>query len=168
MLTRLRALMIKELLNILRDPKSRTVLIVPPIIQIFVFSFAMTMEAKNIHLGVLNLDAGRAGFELVARFQNAKTFSRIMTLKGQAEIQPVLDEQRALAVLVVPVDFSRRMEGRRNRHGPIAAGRPQDQHGPDRPGLCPAHSGRVPGRPEPGRRTPAGRPADTPLVQPQS
>jgi ABC-2 type transport system permease protein len=110
MLTRLRALMIKELLNILRDPKSRTVLIVPPIIQIFVFSFAMTMEAKNIHLGVLNLDAGRDGVELVERFQNAETFSRIMWLKGQAEIQPVLDEQRALAVLVVPVDFSRRME----------------------------------------------------------
>ena len=110
MLIRLRALMIKELLNILRDPKSRTVLIVPPIIQIFVFSFAMTMEAKNIHLGVLNLDAGRAGFELVQRFQNAKTFSRIMTLKGQAEIQSVLDEQQALAVLVVPVDFSRRIE----------------------------------------------------------
>lgn len=110
MLTRLRALMIKELLNILRDPKSRTVLIVPPIIQIFVFSFAMTMEAKNIPLGVLNLDAGRDGIELVERFQNAETFSRIMWLKGQAEIQPVLDEQRALAVLVVPVDFSRRME----------------------------------------------------------
>ena len=109
MLTRLRALMIKELLNILRDPKSRTVLIVPPIIQIFVFSFAMTMEAKNIHLGVVNLDAGRAGFELVQRFQNAKTFSRILTLKGQFEIQSVLDEQRALAVLVVPVDFSRRI-----------------------------------------------------------
>ena len=63
MLTRLRALIIKELLNILRDPKSRTVLIVPPVIQIFIFSFAMTMEAKNVHLGVLNLDAGRAGFE---------------------------------------------------------------------------------------------------------
>mgnify|MGYP000526591127 CR=1 FL=1 len=110
MLTRLRALMIKELLNILRDPKSRTVLIVPPIIQIFIFSFAMTMEAKNIHLAVLNLDAGRAGFELVQRFQNAETFSHIMTLKGQAEIPAVLDEQRALAVLVVPVDFSRRME----------------------------------------------------------
>jgi ABC-2 type transport system permease protein len=110
MLTRLRALMIKELLNILRDPKSRTVLIVPPIIQIFVFSFAMTMEAKNIHLAVLNLDAGRAGFELMQRFQNAETFSRIMTLTGQAEIPSVLDEQRALAVLVVPVDFSRRLE----------------------------------------------------------
>jgi ABC-2 type transport system permease protein len=113
MLTRLRALIIKELLNILRDPKSRTVLIVPPIIQIFVFSFAMTMEAKNVHLGVLNLDAGRAGFELVQRFKEARTFTRIVPLEGRFEIQPVLDEQRVLAVLVVPVDFSRRLEAGR-------------------------------------------------------
>jgi ABC-2 type transport system permease protein len=108
MLMRLRSLIFKELLNILRDPKSRTVLIVPPIIQIFVFSFAMTMEAKNVRLGVLNLDTGRAGFELVQRFEEAKTFTHILPLKGQAEIQPILDEQRALAVLVVPADFSRR------------------------------------------------------------
>lgn len=113
MLTRLRALIIKELLNILRDPKSRTVLIVPPIIQIFVFSFAMTMEAKNVHLGVLNLDAGRAGFELVQRFKEARTFTRIVPLEGRFEIQPVLDAQRVLAVLVVPVDFSRRLEAGR-------------------------------------------------------
>ena len=71
MLPRLWALIIKELLNILRDPKSRTVLIVPPVIQIFVFSFAMTMEAKNVPLGILNLDAGREGYELVERFRSA-------------------------------------------------------------------------------------------------
>lgn len=109
MRTRLKALIVKELLNILRDPKSRTVLIVPPIIQIFIFSFAMTMEAKNVHLGVLNLDAGRAGFELVQRFKEARTFTRILPLGGQAEIQPVLDRQQVLAVLVVPADFSRRL-----------------------------------------------------------
>ena len=109
MRTRLKALIVKELLNILRDPKSRTVLLVPPIIQIFIFSFAMTMEAKNVHLGVLNLDGGRAGFELVQRFKEARTFTRIVPLGGQVEIQPVLDQQEVLAVLVVPSDFSRRL-----------------------------------------------------------
>ena len=107
MLARLKALIVKELLNILRDPKSRTVLIVPPIIQIFVFSFAMTMEAKNVHLGVLNLDSGQAGLELVQRFDEAQTFTRIIPLTGQAQIAPLLDQQEVLAVLVVPVDFSR-------------------------------------------------------------
>ncbi|MGD9331548.1 MAG: ABC transporter permease [Desulfobacterales bacterium] len=132
--TRLQALMAKEFLNILRDPKARAVLIGPPVVQIFIFSFAMTMEAKNIHLGVLNLDHGRSGIELVARFREARTFTRIVALRGQPQIQSVLDEQRVLAVLVVPVDFSRRigagapatvqllLDGRKTNTAQIVAG----------------------------------------------
>jgi ABC-2 type transport system permease protein len=106
MLTRLWALIVKELLNILRDPKSRTVLLVPPVIQIFIFSFAMTMEVKNVPLGILNLDAGREGYELVARFRSAATFTRIVPVQSEAQIPSMLDAQQALAVLVVPLDFS--------------------------------------------------------------
>ena len=39
-LRRLRAQVVKELLCVLRDPKSRVVLIVPPLVQLFIFSFA--------------------------------------------------------------------------------------------------------------------------------
>lgn len=107
--TRLWALIIKELLNILRDPKSRTVLIAPPVIQIFLFSFAMTMEAKNVSLGILDLDAGREGYALVQRFRRSETFTRIVFLKSQTDAGPMLDAQEVAAVLVVPLDFSRRL-----------------------------------------------------------
>ena len=167
MLARLRALIVKELLNILRDPKSRTVLMVPPIIQIFVFSFAMTMEAKNVHLGVLNLDNGQAGLELVQRFDEAQTFTRIVPLTGQAQIKPLLDRQEVLAVLVVPIDFSPAPGGRPAHRGPTASGRPQDQHRPDRAGLCPAHPGKLSDRARRGKGPAAGDPADPQLVQPQ-
>ncbi|MFZ7128038.1 MAG: ABC transporter permease [Desulfobacterales bacterium] len=109
MLTRVKSLVVKELLNALRDPKARAVLIGPPIIQILVFSFAMTQEAKNVRLAVLNLDHGQSGYELVQRFENAGNFDGILRLDGRGEIQPVLDEQRALAVLVIPLDFSRNL-----------------------------------------------------------
>lgn len=106
MISRLKSLIIKEFLTALRDPKARTVLIVPPLIQIFVFSFAMTQEARNVSLGILNLDSGSAGFELVQRFQSAATFTTILRLDGNAQVNAVLDEQRATAVLIVPSDFS--------------------------------------------------------------
>ncbi|MDD2391085.1 MAG: ABC transporter permease [Desulfobacterales bacterium] len=106
MFVRLKSLIKKEFLVALRDPKARMVLIVPPLIQIFVFSFAMTQEARNVSLGVLNLDSGSAGFELVERFQSAVTFTKILRLDGNANIRPILDEQRATAVLIVPSDFS--------------------------------------------------------------
>ena len=43
-----RRLIVKELLAVLRDPKSRDHLIVPPLVQLLVFSYAATLEVKNV------------------------------------------------------------------------------------------------------------------------
>ena len=53
-LIRLRAQIVKELLCLLRDPKNRMVMIGPPLIQLLVFSFAMTLEVKHIDIALLN------------------------------------------------------------------------------------------------------------------
>ena len=46
--TRLKALIVKELLAVLRDPKGRVILIGPPIVQLLVFSYAATLEVRNV------------------------------------------------------------------------------------------------------------------------
>ena len=51
MLQRLLAIIRKELITMLRDPRARLSLVIPPIIQLFIFSSAATMEVKNIALG---------------------------------------------------------------------------------------------------------------------
>jgi ABC-2 type transport system permease protein len=109
MFNRIWTLVIKELLAILRDPKGRSVLIGPPLVQLMIFSFAVTQEAKNVTLAVLNEDRGALGRELVARFAAARTFTRLVPLESRAQIPAALDEQRALAVLVVGPDFSREL-----------------------------------------------------------
>ena len=63
--TRLKALIVKELLAVLRDPKGRTVLIVPPILQLLVFSYAATLEVTNVDIMVLNRDNGHWSQDLV-------------------------------------------------------------------------------------------------------
>ncbi|MBU4262796.1 MAG: ABC transporter permease [Proteobacteria bacterium] len=124
MFSRIRALIVKELLAILRDKKSRFVLIVPPLIQLFVFSFAATQEAKNQTLAVLNLDEGKPALTLEQNFAAAATFSKVLHLRGAAEVKPVIDEQQAIAVLWIPEDFSRNIEhGRPAEVGFILDGR---------------------------------------------
>lgn len=110
MWTRVFALFIKELLAILSDPKGRFVLIGPPLIQLFIFSFAATQEPRNLAFATLDQDSGRWGSELVQRFRSASVFSNVFSLDGAQEIAPTLDRQEALGVLVVPSDFSRRIE----------------------------------------------------------
>ena len=51
---RILTLVVKELITICRDPKSRMVLIAPPTIQLLVLAFATTLEVKNATLAVLN------------------------------------------------------------------------------------------------------------------
>ena len=65
MWNRIRTLIIKELRILLRDKKTRVIIIVPPILQLFLFTYACTLEVKNISLGILNYDSGYESRELI-------------------------------------------------------------------------------------------------------
>ena len=134
MFVRLFNLIVKEFLASLRDPKTRAILIGPPIMQIFIFSYAITQEVKNVTLAVYNQDIGIAGDELVRRFRHSPTFTNIVTISHRGEIDPLIDNQKAMAVLVIPQDFSRELyaarpaklqillDGRKSNAAPIVGG----------------------------------------------
>ena len=89
--TRLRAQFIKEVLSVLRDPRSRMVVFVPPILQLLVFAFAATLEVRNVDIAVYDQDAGRWSHELVQRLDSARFMAPAHALyrqHGFAEIEP--------------------------------------------------------------------------------
>ena len=110
MLNRILALLIKELLANLRDKRGRLVLIVPPLVQLFIFSFAATQEVKNQTLAILNLDRGRPALTLERDFAAAATFGAVLHLQRAEEIPEVIDRQQAIAVLWIPEGFSRELK----------------------------------------------------------
>jgi ABC-2 type transport system permease protein len=116
MWTRLKALIVKELLVVLRDPRGRVIIIVPPLIQLIVFSFAATLEVKNVDLAVLDRDDGRAGHELVQRIEGSPTFRRIVRVADATALRDAVDRQRVIAGVHIGATFSR----------DVAAGRPPD------------------------------------------
>lgn len=86
------------------------VLIMPPIMQTMIFTFAVTLDVKNVSLAILNQDRGRQSYEVVERFRGSGTFTRITYLEGVEQIAPTIDTQKSLLVLHIPSDFSRRIE----------------------------------------------------------
>lgn len=106
---RLRVLVVKELLAVWRDRKSRTILIVPPLVQLLVFTFAATQEVTNVPVAVLNEDAGTAGRDLAARVEGSPNFSRVVHLRAEGEVAPAVDSQAALMVVRIGPDFSRKL-----------------------------------------------------------
>lgn len=107
MWNRLHALMIKELLSIWRDKKSRFVLIVPPLIQLFVFALAATLDVTNAPIAIFNEDSGKASFELIQRFKAAPVFHNLSFLQSQQEITKAIDNQQVVMVLHFDAQFSR-------------------------------------------------------------
>lgn len=134
MFNRLYHLIIKELLASLRDPKARIVLIVPPLLQLFILSFTVTQEVKNITLGVYDKDAGKEGYALRERFEHSSPVSKIITISHQGEIDPLIDRQAVMGVVVIEQDFSKNiysgqtarvqvlLDGRRTNAALVAGG----------------------------------------------
>ena len=110
MLGRILALIKKEILAVWRDKKSRTVLILPPLVQLFIFSLAATLDVTNASIGILNRDNGEQAFELVQRFHGAPIFQHIEYLQSVEEITPFIDNQRGVMVLSIDEQFSRNLD----------------------------------------------------------
>lgn len=108
-MTRLRAQIIKELLSLLRDPKSRIVLIAPPLMQLLIFSFAATLEVNNVAMVLLNQDSGKWSYEVIQRISASGFTSTVQTVTGLEELQQEIDQRQALVALHFQPDFSRNL-----------------------------------------------------------
>lgn len=110
MLNRILALIWKELVQAVRDPKTRISLLAPPLIQLLIFTFAATLDVKNVPIGILNRDSGEQGFELVQRLIGTQTFSHIIYLNNVEEIAPFIDKQKGIMVVSLDEQFSRHLD----------------------------------------------------------
>lgn len=94
MLGRIFALIIKEFLALLKDKRSRIVLIVPPLIQLMVFGYAATFDLKNVPFAVYSEDSGAASRQLLADLDGSPSFSRVAQVTHESEIPPSLMPNR--------------------------------------------------------------------------
>ncbi|TWU35224.1 Inner membrane transport permease YbhR [Novipirellula aureliae] len=104
---RLIALIRKEFLALLKDPKSRFVVIGPPIIQLLVFGYAATFDVTDVPLAVYNESSGEASRDLVARFEGSPNFRKVATITSDNQIAPLVDSRQALIVLHIGRTFAR-------------------------------------------------------------
>lgn len=110
---RLAALIIKELLSLLRDPKGRAIVVAPPMLQLIVFAFAATMEVRNVDLVYLNRDSGVWSQEMLFRLEGAETFRSIRPVHAVRELEEEVTMRRATAALHWGPTFSRDIEAGR-------------------------------------------------------
>jgi ABC-2 type transport system permease protein len=106
---RILALIRKELLAILKDPRSRFTVIGPPIIQALIFGYAATYDLNQVRYAVYDQDRSEASRQFLADMDGSGTFRRVANLRDQREIAALIDGKSVLVVVQFGQDFERRL-----------------------------------------------------------
>ncbi len=107
---RITALAFKELLAILRDKKSRFVLIAPPIAQLLIFGYAATFDLSDISVAVYNEDHSQTSRELIADVIGSPHFRQVVTVEHEEQIAPLIDNKDVLMLLHIGPRFSEHLK----------------------------------------------------------
>ena len=107
MIHRLKQMLVKEFLQMLRDPRMRAVIFGMPVIQMVVMAFALTTDVTDIRTGVLDMDKTPASRELINDFTATGYFQMVQNIQSQREIQSLLDQAIVRAVIYIPSNFEK-------------------------------------------------------------
>jgi ABC-2 type transport system permease protein len=110
---RLRAIIVKEMWAALRDPKARMTLIMPALLQLFIFSYSTTLDVTNVAVGVLDRSGGAHATELVSRIGGSPMFRSVVRLESAAALRKAIDDQDVIGAVVIDPDFDRLLDQRR-------------------------------------------------------
>ena len=120
---RIKAIAKKEMLQIVRDPLSLAMGFLMPVLLLFIFGYAISLDVDNIRTIVHDLDRSSLSRQLIADLTASGYFKVVRYAEHQREIGDSLDSGAARVGLTVPVDFSRDIRaGRTARLQVIADG----------------------------------------------
>ncbi len=106
-LHRIAILIRKELIAILKDPRSRLVLVVPVIMQSLLFGYAATFDLNEVPYALLDTDRSNASTRLMATIDGSGVFKRVANLTNASQIGETIGKKRAILVIQVPANFER-------------------------------------------------------------
>ncbi len=107
MFLRLKTMLIKELIQVFREPRMRLMLFVPPLLQLIVFGYAANTDIRNIPLAVYDLDRTPDSRELIDRFSASDYFRVTRRAETPEDIRKWIDAGRISAALQINSGFSR-------------------------------------------------------------
>ncbi|MGO9445221.1 MAG: ABC transporter permease [Thiobacillaceae bacterium] len=106
---RILALIGKEFLAVLKDPRSRFIIFLPPILQCLIFGYAASFDLNTVAYAVLNQDHSAASVALLSRLDGSGVFRRQSDLRRPKDIATWIDSGRALLVVQIDQGFERNL-----------------------------------------------------------
>ena len=103
---RLTELVRKEMRQLFRDPRSRGMMFVSPVIQLLLFGYAVTTDVRNAKTFIVDHDRSATSRELIVALTASGYFQVVGTGERPTEIADALDRGAALMGVEIPQGFS--------------------------------------------------------------
>lgn len=108
-LFRILALTHKELLVILKDPRSRVLMVLPPILQCLIFGYAATFDLNHVPYALVDHDRSEISRSFAGRLDGSGIFVRVATLDRTDHAAQYLLNSRVVLIVVIGRDFEREL-----------------------------------------------------------
>jgi len=106
---RIYALLRKESIEILRDRMTLRIIIAIPLMQLFLFGYAINSDPKHLPAGLLSIDGSKYTRTIAAALKNSGYYD-IRMLRSEAEANADLESGELLFVIQVPPTFDRMVD----------------------------------------------------------
>ncbi len=97
----------KEFLQFKRDPKMFALILVAPVVQLIFLGYAATLDVKNIHTAVFDMNRSAESREFVRKFSETEYFQIDKYVTSYDEIELLIDKGDIMLGLVIPADFGK-------------------------------------------------------------
>jgi ABC-2 type transport system permease protein len=104
------AIIRKEFVHIIRDPRSLAMAIAMPVLLIFLFGSSLSLDVDKVPLVIWDQNRTSDSREFIGRFTGSRYFLLSGYVNSYEEIEQSIDKREAMLALIIPTDFSRKLE----------------------------------------------------------
>ena len=105
MFERIRHMLIKEFIQVFRDPRMKGIIFIMPIVQLLIFGYAVTTDIRNVSIAVYDLDNTVISRDFISRFVESGYFQIKGYINSEKEINGLMDHGDVRAILRINNDF---------------------------------------------------------------
>lgn len=110
---RIKHMLIKEFIQIFRDPKVRALVLFVPVIQMLVFGYAVSTDVRHVATVIQDADNTEASRELIAGFVRTGYFDVVGWVTGERALGAAIDRGVAQVALRIDRGFERELRAGR-------------------------------------------------------